>query len=672
MSTHDKTAQRLSNRGHPIDAESAAPMSYAQLLEHGGTYLAESGLGRQQVRNLLSALRLWVNLLGFSLTRLVAEDFGPGFDANFQRFCDLMNSRLAQRTQRDRQEQLLRWRRIVDALRVRDTLPESFGEALRQCLAASPLPLTHIARTVSIAATTLSDWTKGAQLPKGPTASKIPHLEAVLELPKNTLVSRLPLARRAARYSRNAPTDPAQTAFTRIRQKQMADAYRYAISFTPRLAAQWQSLLRLKTDPLREGALARNTWRLKPLEKVSMNVTEPMMFDGQVCPTAGVQWGMFASYLGWLRLPRPQGDGKPPHEADTLAWLADARCVIAYAKWMMRRSEGRFHNGVNVFLQLCESHLRPETGFIWLSADLEESIPELDLRSANPDVSKTPWQSHCERARHAIRAFRRKAEGTMAIRKSRDPEERAEVALNDAFPLRVLVQFVERLENSPPPPAHKRDYIVWIRDVTLCRLLISNPLRIGQVCAMTYRADGAGNLARVGPGRFRLRFKPSDFKNEKGAASGPYDVEVDSSVVPWIERYLVEARPYLVDADRTDRFFLQAVAGPRKEKSVLKAAGLAQPAGFSGSGLLSRIKYLTRVYIDGCPGFGPQAFRHIIATDHLVRHPGDYLTVAVLLHDKLATVLKYYAHLKVNMGLKVLSEGIRQASSDLAEQRKRP
>jgi hypothetical protein len=67
----------------------------------------------------------------------------------------------------------------------------------------------------------------------------------------------------------------------------------------------------------------------------------------------------------------------------------------------------------------------------------------------------------------------------------------------------------------------------------------------------------------------------------------------------------------------------------------------------------------------------PHAFRYVIATDHLRRHPGDYLTVATLLHDKLETVLKNYGHLRVEDGLRVLSSGIREASAQLAAQRKR-
>lgn len=67
----------------------------------------------------------------------------------------------------------------------------------------------------------------------------------------------------------------------------------------------------------------------------------------------------------------------------------------------------------------------------------------------------------------------------------------------------------------------------------------------------------------------------------------------------------------------------------------------------------------------------PHAFRYVIATDHLGRDPGDYLTVATLLHDKQATVLKSYGHLRVDDGLRVLFSGIREASAQLAHSARR-
>jgi hypothetical protein len=70
------------------------------------------------------------------------------------------------------------------------------------------------------------------------------------------------------------------------------------------------------------------------------------------------------------------------------------------------------------------------------------------------------------------------------------------------------------------------------------------------------------------------------------------------------------------------------------------------------------MRVLTRQYISDTPGFGAHSVRAVIATDHLLRHPRDYLTVAQLLHDKLETVIKDYAHLTVDQGLRALHQDI--------------
>ena len=648
-------------------AQANAAMTYAQLIEHGSKYLTSEGLGKQQTRNMTSALRLWLRTHGFQPTKVIAEEFGEGFDSAFSRFCDAIAETLGSRTQRDRQEQLLRWRRIAEALRHHDTLPAPFAEALEHCLKHSHRPRRKIAREAGVPLTTLGSWSSGTSMPRGETVHAVGRLEEVLELPQGALAGRLP-ARRRTRYGRNGEKPDRSCSYSKLRKRQLAMASGYAVKFAGRLAAQWQELLQLKTDANREFARARNTWRLKDIDRVGHRTAPSMMLDGQVCATASVHWGMFASYLGWLTLPAPQGVGLPKEDIDTLAWLTMSEHVLSYARWVIRRAGQRLNNGVVVFLQDVESYLRPRTGFLWLRPDLRATLPSALAGHGAADHQAYPeaaWRRHCEQARAKIRDFRVRAIDTMGVRRSRNPEERAAVVLNDEFPLKKLVQFVKALEDSPPPPAHRRDYIAWIRDVVLCKILISNPLRIGQYAAMTYRPDGTGNLRRVGPRRYVLHFEPADFKNEKGAADTPYDVEVDESVVPWIERYLSESRPSLFGAGDTDRFFLPAVAGPRKPRKHLVSLGLEESLGYLGEGLSTRIKLLTATYIDGCPGFGANAFRHIIATDHLKRHPGDYPTVAMLLHDTLETVLKNYAHLKVGDGLRVLSSGIRQATDEL-------
>ncbi len=653
---------------------SKSPLTYELLLQHGQKYMQEQGLGVQQIKNNCSALRSWLKVHGFSPDKLVNDEFGEDFDRHFLRFCDSIADGLAPRTQKDRQEQILRWRRVVEALRTQDTLPESFAAALTQCVAASPLSKVEIARTCGTTTQTLRVWGDGSCVPRGESLLTVAKLEEVLEVQKGTLTMRVPLARHT-RYERGVVRDKSSS-FTKVRQAQLKQVKNYAMAFTPRLAAQWQEVIEHKTTDDFGGDAGRGerTWRLKPIDAVSLRVTPQMMFNGQVCVTAGVQWGQLCSYLGWLCLSRPVGYGMAISSADTLAWLTDAESLIEYSKWMQRRSAGLFHNGINVFILTLECFLRPKTGFVWLRSDLAETVDAAyhsrwERQSPNWQDAEG-WRARCEATRAAIREYRKRMTRKKAIKKSRNPVERAATVLNSEFPLKKLVAFVNALERSMPPVAHHRDYCAWIRDVVLCKLLISNPLRIGQYAAMTFRTDGTGHLVRLGPGRYRLNFAPSDFKNEKGAAAEPYSVLVDESVGPWIDRYLAEARPYLYGAAETSRFILPAVKGPRNEPQFLTDEGMSQGDGFKSGGLSNRVKHLTSLYIDGCPGFGAHAFRHIIATDYLTRHPGDYLTVANLLHDKLETVLKNYSHIKVQNSLLRLSSGIQIAQQELAAERR--
>jgi len=646
-------------------------LTYEGLLAHGRDVLAEQSVGTQQIKNIVSALRLWIRSHGFAETKAIQEDFGKDFDRHFQKFCDDIAVALAPRTQRDRQEQILRWRRIAEAIRRNDVLPSTFAEALRFCIASSGMNVPRIAREVGLSITALRRWVAGDGLPGGSTVESVLKLEELFELPKGTLISRVPQARRAW-YARGLRTLNTSTSFTKTRRLQNAATPNYTPKFQGRIASQWEALIRFKTDSLREGARARNTWRTKPIDRVSQRVHPSAIVDGRVCATASVNWGMISSFLGWLSLESAGAPRVPAEQATTLAWLCHGDFVVQYAKWAMRRSDGKFHNGINVFIQVIESYLRPHTGFLWLNEDLADTLPA-DVRrrilGANYETNAEAWQAFCVKTRRELREFRERAVDLHGIRRSRDPSERLAVVLNDEFPLRKLVEFVESVERNMPPPAHQRDYRAWLRDVVLCRLLLTNPLRIGQIAGMTFRADGTGNLIRIGAGRYRIQFAPEDFKNEKGSAKGPYNVEVDPTLGGWIDRYLNEARPYLYGADESARLLLATIKGPRKEHLHLLAAGMVADIAPKAEAFYQRLRTLTSTYIDGCPGFGPHSFRHAIATDHLRRNPGDYLTVATLLHDKLETVLKNYSHLRVQDGLRVLSNGVEQASPELALRR---
>jgi integrase len=75
---------------------------------------------------------------------------------------------------------------------------------------------------------------------------------------------------------------------------------------------------------------------------------------------------------------------------------------------------------------------------------------------------------------------------------------------------------------------------------------------------------------------------------------------------------------------------------------------------WNADAISGRVYELTAKYLPGVPPFHGHAMRHIVATDYLKRVPGDYPTVARLLHDKLITVLKAYAHYEVDASLRRL------------------
>jgi integrase len=307
---------------------------------------------------------------------------------------------------------------------------------------------------------------------------------------------------------------------------------------------------------------------------------------------------------------------------------------------------------------------------LWLHPELVDDLCAAGEKRAmqiaaqpNPDEA---WRAYCEEAHRDLLAVEKSLTAQSPVRCARSPKHRIEPILADDFPLKRLVQMIRELEADEPPQAHARNYAVWIRDVLMLKLLISNPLRVSQFSIMRFRGKRS-NLYQTATGGWRIRFDPSDFKNQKGAAFDEYDTAVEPSVWPWIRRYLSEARPHFIGTE-TDYLFLPCVQGPKR------GAGYARleidPAGnWTADSLARRVMVVTARYLPEGDGIGPHAFRHLIATDHLKRHPQDYMTVAQLLHDTLSSVMDAYSHLKVDDGLRTLHAGVAQAMRELDDAR---
>lgn len=640
-------------------------ITYGRLKERVTAVQLAKGISRQQIMNFASALNGWMKRLGVTNAAIIGDEMTSGFDGNFLQHQDRLMETVSQRTARDQAENLLTWRRHFDEYRQIDTLPDDFKTALNALFEASGMSKAELSRVAGMSANTVHSWLVLEQLPTPSSAAAVGRLETALNVPEGTLLNRVP-GRKYSRYARTVKESGSlQTAWGKKRTEERKTLGPYAAPLSGALHEQWLDLIDFKTDGYRDGGNKQNTWRAKPATETGPRITKAMVVSsGLICATAAANWAGFSAYLGFLRLQAPQGKGLPANEVNTLALLIHFGHLVDFVRWLTSRAGGKIHNGIPKFLDDVKCMLRPKTGFLWARPELANTLPYpaallgQDYALLDREQQAGRWQEVCAATHLKVRDRVKAIRGRERVRKSRDPREPIASILASPSPLKVLLKFVQAVESNPPPLVHHRSHIVWLRDVVFLKMIVSNPLRASHFPLLRYLPNNKGNLYQGSDGDWRLRFTSADFKNEKGAANYDYDVAVEPSVAPWITRYLVEARPHSIGAATCDFFFLPFALGPNRGKRNDGDYDTSKGGMWTGEAMSRRMRVLTQQYVPDTPGFCTQAFRHIIATDHLKRHPGDYPTVAKLLHDKLETVLKEYAHLTVDQGLMALHRDI--------------
>jgi hypothetical protein len=153
------------------------------------------------------------------------------------------------------------------------------------------------------------------------------------------------------------------------------------------------------------------------------------------------------------------------------------------------------------------------------------------------------------------------------------------------------------------------------------------------------------NLYKGKLGEWRVRFEAADFKNQNGAASdSDYDVVCPKWLGSIIDFYLAN-RHLFPGGGTTDGlldcpyFIRPAVNNGAREQDILP---------IDKNTLFQWCKSATFRFIPDCIGFGPHAWRHIVATDWIKNNPNGFQVAAKFLHDKLETVMSNYQHLKTS------------------------
>ncbi|MFL9913945.1 site-specific integrase [Paraburkholderia fungorum] len=586
-----------------------------------------AGSGTSQVmRNLMSSLHSYLAFSGKTIDDIVGKELLGDFDARLKEYSETLS--VSEHTKADRRSHLRTWRATAQALlaeRRLNAAPDGerclresdFHEKLRRAIAAYGENPMELARHAGASEQAVGRWLKGA-IPNARALPSLRRMELALGLEPDALRRLLPKQREPRCFPAQTVSQVTLPYRARLKER-IADTYRLKLEdINPSFAAEWRALLDYKTA--KHPMLARSSrgrWRLLPIHKVACSLPAYAQRGNQLCPTALLNLNQFRAFAGYLARPVTTGGfGLTPDEAQTLAWLAVPDAVNGYLEFLTERSDGLEHGGHLKLANLAGSLTHPVNGYLTQQPAFVERLPN--------GYASVDWAEICK-ATHALCAgWKRDARSI-----SRDPTEPIQKLLDLQEPFAPIQKAIELLDlAAASSPSGGLDEALHKRDALLLSMLMANPLRRRNYVLMTWNENNTGVLYQRQDGQWRIRFGANDFKNARTSNQG-YDAPLPRALQHRIEAYLEEYRPRLF-GEAPDAAWL-----------------FPSSTGAKWVTLDRHVAKLTRRLIPETPsGFGPHAFRHLVATDYLRKHPNDFLTVAVLLHDTLATVLKAYAHLR--------------------------
>jgi integrase len=609
-----------------LQCDHQSRLTFADLKRTHQEKLKATNKNRQQIRNQMSSLSSFMKYLGRSDEDLMGDDFGPHFQNKLCGYTRFYKSEgLAQSTLTNSVSHLRKIEKTAQEMMGEERLPESFPDALGILVERSGLSQKALSEFIGLEHSILHSWIHGTHGPSEKNKRFIPALEKLFGVTEGLLQKRLcPNVYGLMKRMKTGTTE-----YGKKVQELSKDHYKYN---HPRgeIKAEWLHLLNFYTVPFFLDNKDRNSkWRVKS-KKLSSDNRDKWFTQAQggVCAVAAMRWQMVSSFLGFLILPKDRGGEERGESELSLALLSDADLVVKYINFRRNRS-GCFTGETRVFLEFCLTLLRKKTGYL-------RQFSEMGKRLLNP-ISREEWEEYCEKNWNKISKILRELKKGKEIKKGRNPDEPIKAVLENQNPIDVLWKMIETMEKEQGQIVSEKRRAKHIRDIVLIKMLTINPLRRHHYSIMTYKDNNTGNLVRFSDGSWGLHFEAEDFKNQNGAAHGPYDVLLSQSIWKQLEEYIREYRRFLIGADKCDYLFLSGRA--------FIGDGMWLPDSIS-----ARVKVLTQRYIPNCPGFGTHAFRHIVATEYLKNNPNGYQVVANILHDKLETVLSEYAHLKTADG----------------------
>jgi integrase len=618
--------------------QSSSIKTYGDLEAAYSAHLKSENKSEQNIKNFRSNLNIWRQSFKAEIDTEINLHFGKNFSANLEKFkAKQLKAKAKQSTVASKVSNLKKINEFLTAKTTVESLSPKFGERLRELIRNAGYANNHQFWSLYLKGKCSKDvinkWCNGIAYPSQQNASLVTEIEKLLNAPPRTLSS---LLKSTIGKKKVVGKDSA----TRARRR-LINSFAFRV-WNKKLEADFQFLVNFKTESVLPEGMDRH------------NKGDWTTAEGRGVSSADLMRGNLQSFFGYLCLSEKatdrmfRGMGYPKNKL-TLGLLAEKDLVESYItgfkKW---RSFDKYNNGHINFLGMCTSLLRPGTGYLY-------QHPEFALKiGLNGDVKE--WRKKCVNTRNRLLKIQQdiknaKQSGNKDFQMARDPKEAIVDILALPNPISVVMDMLSIMMSDVETYLHGNRKAVFFRDILLIALMVGNPLRISMFCIMKFDR----NLIRKEDGSWWIHFKREDFKNRKSIPSD-YSVLVAPELIPLIERYKTEFRPFLCGAEESDYVFLKGTdlskRKPRKKKPTLvyKHKRVVRDIySFAPSVLSVRILIRVNEYLDLPQGFMAHAFRHIVATNIIKSTPETgYFLASKVLHDKLETVEENYEHLKTH------------------------
>ena len=584
---------------------------------------------------------------------------------------------LSDKTLGQYKSRLRNWRKSALCLirfknRQSQTIPEIIKAALPSILEKKKILINDVINFCGMTRCEFAAWRVAGKTAFRSTKLKRERgarLEEILELPKGMITGKLwnpgYKVHETTRREYLSSRDPQQIPLNQIRYKPVVFPQKVA-EFVSRYKV-WKTTKRIMTrldgEALKrvglKGKSRSRGWRVHPVTGI--------------CESAGMFEGRLGAFYGWLMLPDEltkaadhvrdnlvEGERRLiPQELERLApyflgkglsveqlsvaHFLDPEMQSDFMEWRKRRGlveDVGYVNDARSLLEPICGFVSQQVEYVWDYHGI--NISPVDMSGPDGEqnylLAVAKWKSRCAMWLEPLASL----VPDVIKSKERVRAKLAPILGNDDL-MGVLQNMVNRHANSrhtttiDSKAKGSFNLAVWHRDQLLLRMMISNPLRNRNYREMTYMSNNKGNLYQKNGLEWWIRFNPEDFKNERGAANIPYDVPLPKEVWPYVRNYIASSRPILLAGrSNTNNVFL-TIAGETLDAGAISGVIF---------GLTSR--YMPEEL--GSFAIRTHAFRHIIATAWLREHPEDYLTVALILHDRIQTVINNYAHIKASDG----------------------